>query len=172
MTDMKRMLLIINRYAGKNKIVGRLTDLLDHFTQQGYLPTVHITRHPGDATQIACQFGSDYPLVVCSGGDGTLSEVVNGAAGFSNAAVTNVPLGTGNDFLKIFGPTCRERFSDLAALAVGPQAEFDLMDCNGVLGIGVVCAGLDARIAAAWRWITAARPVPKELRATIDKAIL
>ena len=72
----------------------------------------------------------------------------NGAAGYDHVAVTNVPLGTGNDFLKLFGPRCRELFSDLPALMVGPQAAFDLMDCNGRLGIDVVCAGVDARIAA------------------------
>ena len=86
-------------------------------------------------------------LYAC-GGDGTLNEVVNAAAGFDNAAVTNVPKGTGNDFLKLFGPTYRTAFSDLAALASGPQAAFDLMDCNGRLGIDVCCAGVDARIAA------------------------
>ncbi len=55
------------------------------------------------------------------GGDGTLNEVVNGAAGFDNAAVTCVPKGTGNDFLKLFGPRFRELFNDLEALAAGPQ---------------------------------------------------
>ena len=76
--------------------------------------------------------------IYACGGDGTLNEAVNGAAGFANAAVTNVPKGTGNDFLKIFGADCRSRFSDLAALADGPQACFDLMDCNGKLGLDVV----------------------------------
>lgn len=86
--------------------------------------------------------------IYACGGDGTLNEVVCGAAGYDNAAVTNVPRGTGNDFLKIFGPTYRTAFCDLAALADGPQAAFDVMDCNGKLGLGVVCAGVDARIAA------------------------
>ena len=74
--------------------------------------------------------------------------MVNGAAGHDFLAVTNVPKGTGNDFLKLFGPRYRERFSDLEALAAGPQAAFDLMDCNGKLGLDVICAGVDARIAA------------------------
>lgn len=74
--------------------------------------------------------------------------MVNGAAGFENAAVTNLPKGTGNDFLKIFGPGYRAAFSDLAALSSGPQASFDLMDCNGRLGLNITCAGVDARIAA------------------------
>ena len=74
--------------------------------------------------------------------------MVNGAAGFDNAAVTNVPIGSGNDYLKIFGPENKMRFADLEALATGPQAAMDLIDCNGRLGIGVVCAGVDARVAA------------------------
>ena len=73
--------------------------------------------------------------------------MVNAAAGCPTAAVTNVPVGTGNDFLRIFGPEGRRKFIDLAALREGPQAEFDLMDCNGLLGINTVCAGIDARVA-------------------------
>ena len=57
-------------------------------------------------------------------------------------------MGTGNDFLKLFGPRFRELFYDLEALAAGPQRAFDLMDCNGKLGLDVICAGVDARIAA------------------------
>jgi len=59
-----------------------------------------------------------------------------------------VPKGTGNDFLKIFGANYREQFYDLESLAVGPQTPFDLIDCNGKLGIDMVCAGVDARIGA------------------------
>lgn len=33
-------------------------------------------------------------------------------------------------------------------MAKGPEASFDLIDCNGRLGIDIVCAGVDARIAA------------------------
>jgi len=95
----------------------------------------------------AAQAGQPVRLYAC-GGDGTLNEVVCGAAGFPNAAVTNVPLGTGNDFIKIFGKRYLELFSDLPALMEGPQAAFDLMDCNGRLGLDVVCAGVDARVAA------------------------
>lgn len=94
----------------------------------------------------AAEQGEPVRIYAC-GGDGTLSEVVNGAAGYDHVAVTNIPLGTGNDFLKIFGENYRELFSDVSALQDGPQAAFDLMDCNGRLGIDVICAGVDARIA-------------------------
>ena len=86
--------------------------------------------------------------------------MVNGAAGLEHVAITNVPKGTGNDFLKIFGPRYRDLFYNLEALAAGPQTSFDLIDCNGKLGIDVVCAGVDARIAADvhrykdWRFVS------------------
>ncbi|MDD6160123.1 MAG: BmrU protein, partial [Oscillospiraceae bacterium] len=50
--------------------------------------------------------------------------------------------------LKIFGPEHVDRFLDVKALSAGPQAAMDLIDCNGKLGIDIVCAGIDARIAA------------------------
>ena len=77
------------------------------------------TTHAGHARQLAREAGErgqSTRLYAC-GGDGTLNEVVNGAAGWSNLAVTNVPMGTGNDFLKIFGPDYLHGFSDLAALS-------------------------------------------------------
>jgi diacylglycerol kinase (ATP) len=146
-----RHLFIINPAAGKRGSTDALVAQIHQVFSPGSDPyDILFTQGPGDAARYACQAaqsGEDVRIYAC-GGDGTLNEVVNGAAGYSNAAVTNVPKGTGNDFLKIFGPQSRARFSDLAALAVGPQSLFDLMDCNGKLGIGVVCAGVDARIAA------------------------
>ncbi len=142
-----RHLFIINPAAGKPDSTARLEGLLEgvSFPHE----TVY-TSGEGDAcrlARLAAQAGDPVRIYAC-GGDGTLNEVVNGAAGFPNAAVTCVPKGTGNDFLKLFGPDYRALFYDLEALAVGPQAQFDLMDCNGKLGLDVVCAGVDARIAA------------------------
>jgi diacylglycerol kinase family enzyme len=57
-----------------------------------------------------------------------------------------VAKGTGNDFLKIFGEGWREGFNDLEGLMNGPQAAFDVIDCGGKLGLGVACAGIDARV--------------------------
>ena len=111
---------------------------------------VYATRGAGDAGQLAhraLEPGEPVRLYAC-GGDGTLNEVVNAAAGKDWAAVTNVPMGTGNDFLRIFGREGKNRFTDLAALRDGPQSAMDLVDCNGVLGLDVVCVGVDARVAA------------------------
>lgn len=142
-----RHLFIINPAAGKHETNAHLEGLLSRLS---FPYEVAYTQGEGDALRLTRKAAEDVePLrVYACGGDGTLNEVVNGAAGHDHVAVTNVPKGTGNDFLKIFGPDYRKRFYDLEALAVGPQRVFDLMDCNGKLGIDVVCAGVDARIAA------------------------
>lgn len=139
-------LFIINPAAGKRESTRALEELLAKLSVPH---EVVYTQKAGDArdmAQKAAASGEEVRIYAC-GGDGTLNEVVNGAAGWPNAAVTCVPKGTGNDFLKIFGENYRELFYDLEALAAGPESEFDLMDCNGHLGIDVVCAGVDARIA-------------------------
>jgi YegS/Rv2252/BmrU family lipid kinase len=140
---------ILNPNAGKKRRTQAFCDQVRH-SFQGREYELALTDRPGHAQELAraaAQTGQPVRIYAC-GGDGTLNEVVCGAAGYDNAAVTNVPMGTGNDFLKIFGPDYRAAFSDLSALADGPQAAFDLMDCNGKLGLGVICAGVDARIAA------------------------
>ena len=140
-------LFIVNPSAGKPRAKQALERQIRAL---GLDSEIVYTQGPGHARSLARAAGErgEPARIYACGGDGTLNEVVNGAAGFENLAVTNVPLGTGNDFLKIFGPDCRQAFLDLEALSRGPEATFDLMDCNGLLGIGVICAGVDARIAA------------------------
>ena len=142
-------LFIVNPTAGGGKSAQKLEKLVETVFAPGERQVLY-TEKAGDARDFArraAQSGEDVRIYAC-GGDGTLNEVVNGAASFDNAAVTCVPKGTGNDFLKLFGPRFRELFYDLEALAAGPQRAFDLMDCNGKLGLDVICAGVDARIAA------------------------
>lgn len=50
----------------------------------------------------AAESGEEVRLYAC-GGDGTIFEVANGIAGLDHAAMTCIPAGTGNDFLKNFG---------------------------------------------------------------------
>lgn len=154
-----RHLFIINPAAGKKES----TALLERKLAGLSVPYEAVyTAGEGDARRItaaAVAAGEPIRIYAC-GGDGTLNEVVNGAAGCPHAAVTNVPKGTGNDFLKLFGPHYRTLFYDLEALAAGPQTAMDLIDCNGKLGVDVVCAGVDARIAAGvhrykdWRFVS------------------
>lgn len=142
---------LINPKAGKPgaaKKVGR--NIEETCRALGLSYALTFTESPGDAVRLTRYYadkGEDIRLYAC-GGDGTLNQVVQAAAGVEHMAVTNVPLGTGNDFLKLFGADSRQAFRDIPALVNGPQAALDLIDVNGILGLNIVCAGVDARVAA------------------------
>ncbi|MBE5801828.1 MAG: diacylglycerol kinase family lipid kinase [Clostridiales bacterium] len=97
----KQILFIYNRHSGKKQTANRLADLMDLFCQEGYLLTSYSTQCRGDATRIAAEEGVHYPLVICSGGDGTLSEVVNGLLRIpeeQRPSIGYIPSGSTNDF--------------------------------------------------------------------------
>ena len=107
---------------------------------------IHISKCPGDCTRLAreaAETGEEVRLYAC-GGDGTLNEVMAGAAGYPNAAITVFSSGSGNDFVKIFDDP--KAFFELERLLDAEEATFDLIDCNGDLSINICCVGLDARI--------------------------
>lgn len=83
--------------------------------------------------------------VIACGGDGTLSECAHGAAGYRNCAVTHYPCGTGNDFVRMFGPDA-PLFSDLDALLDGEAAPIDVIDVNGRTCLNIASIGIDARV--------------------------
>ena len=107
---------------------------------------IEVSARPGDCARIAREAaltGEEVRLYAC-GGDGTLNEVIAGAAGFPNAAVTNYTGGSGNDFVKIFDDPAP--FRDLERLLECEEAQFDLIDCNGDYAVNICSVGLDARI--------------------------
>ena len=74
----RKLLFILNPLSGKAQIKNHLIEILDLFTKNGYEVTVHPTQCGGDARYVVAARGNEYNLVVCSGGDGTLDEVVTG----------------------------------------------------------------------------------------------
>ncbi len=138
-------IFIINPAAGHSDKTAAYSSQIRAYCKD--LPhRIEISKGPGDCTRIAREAaasGKEVRLYAC-GGDGTLNEVVAGAAGFPNAAVTCFCGGSGNDFVKVFGS--KEPFMDLKRLLDAEEAAFDLIDCNGRLGINTCCVGLDANI--------------------------
>ncbi|MDO4345042.1 MAG: YegS/Rv2252/BmrU family lipid kinase [Eubacteriales bacterium] len=96
---MKNVLLIINPKSGKGTIRSRLLDISDIFIKAGYDLTIYISQHPGDARAKICKVGKFYDMVVCSGGDGTLDEVVSGMMECEKKCpIGYIPSGSTNDF--------------------------------------------------------------------------
>ena len=76
----KKLLFIYNPKAGKAQIKSKLADILDIFAEAEYEITVVPTRKRDDARLATAGRSKKYDLVVCSGGDGTLDEVVLSAS--------------------------------------------------------------------------------------------
>lgn len=96
---MKKMLFVYNPNAGKGLLKPRLAEVLDIFVKAGYELVVYPTQSYKDAYNKIIRMEEGYDLVVCSGGDGTLDEVVTGMMKRKNRTpIGYIPTGTTNDF--------------------------------------------------------------------------
>lgn len=95
----KKMLFIYNPKAGKGQIKNKLAEILDIFTKGGYEITVYPTQAHLDALNVVKEKSASYDLLVCSGGDGTLDEVVSGMMMCQKKIpIGYLPTGSTNDF--------------------------------------------------------------------------
>ena len=98
MSDKKKVLLVVNPCAGKNKSRAGTYDIVERFSSAEYDFKVKTTKCEGDATNIVKKHGEDKDLIVCCGGDGTLNETINGVMQLSKRVpVGYVPAGATND---------------------------------------------------------------------------
>ncbi len=140
-------LFIINPAAGSiNRTVSYCEKIHALCRDRGLDYTVRVSTQPGECRTFAreaAQSGEEYRIYSC-GGDGTLNEVVSGAAGYDNVAVTMFSAGSGNDFAKLFSEP--DAFRNLERLLDAQEATFDLIRCNDALALNICSVGLDARI--------------------------
>ena len=96
---MKKLLLIVNPKSGKGQIKNHLLHIIDMFVKNDYDVTAYTTQATLDAKRKVLADGCRYDLIVCSGGDGTLNEVVSGIMEKGlNIPVGYIPAGSTNDF--------------------------------------------------------------------------
>ena len=97
---MKRLLFIYNPHAGKELLKPKISDIVDIFVKAGYEVTIYPTQSYRDAYRKVKEYNSkEYELVVCSGGDGTIDEIVTGMMHRNvRTPVGYIPTGTTNDF--------------------------------------------------------------------------
>ena len=145
-------LFIVNPVAGKSKpedkmrliheSIGRLPESV-----RGAEFEIYVTSAPMDAAakiKDEAKRCGDLRVYAC-GGDGTLNECVNGAAGLENVAVTHFPCGTGNDFIRTFGEE-KERFFNLSELMTGEIRPIDIIKCNDRYAVNICSLGIDALV--------------------------
>ncbi len=96
---MKKMLFVMNPYAGTRRANRYLPEILSIFNRAGFQVTVHMTAGAGDCAQIVERLAPDMDTVVCAGGDGTLNEAVTGMLHCGrDIPIGYIPCGSTNDF--------------------------------------------------------------------------
>lgn len=101
---MKTLLFVYNPTAGKSKVCPKLAEVIDIFVKADYLVTAYPTQCKNDARRLVKENSGNYDLIVCSGGDGTLNEVVSGMLDSGNQTpIGYIPAGTTNDYARSIG---------------------------------------------------------------------
>lgn len=98
------MRIILNPMARHGRGAGLRSSLERGLERRGCAFDIVETEGPGHALELARSAAeAGIPRVVAAGGDGTVHEVVNGlmTAAVPDVALGLVPLGTGNDFVKM-----------------------------------------------------------------------
>ena len=104
MRDRKKLLFIMNPKAGVMLAPKYMAGIVESFSNSGYLTQVLMTTGRGDARDFAAEYGGGSDIVVVSGGDGTLNEVIDGLLSEGlRTPVGYIPAGSTNDFANSIG---------------------------------------------------------------------
>lgn len=143
-----RYIFILNPKAGQGGVEDTLRSAIDRLPEKDSC-SIYLTQGIEDATRFVRQWCQDNPdeevrFIAC-GGDGTISEVFNGAVGFENVSVSVYPCGSGNDFVKTFGG--KEKFLNVEKLIHAPVQKLDLLKAGNRYSVNVLNFGFDTTVA-------------------------
>jgi diacylglycerol kinase (ATP) len=146
------MLIIANPRAGRGRSARVLAQVEAYLADRNVPHQTAVSARPGHVTEIAAEAArrGQSPIVLV-GGDGTLFEAVNGMAGAGRfLPVAQIPVGTGNSFIKDLGIETVE--DGLAALTGGRTRAVDLGRVRSPAGeyhfVNLVGAGFVANVAS------------------------
>ena len=139
---MKRMLFIYNPHAGKGKILPKLGKIIDVFVKGGYLVEIYPTQGPRDAVKKAAKASKRCDIVACSGGDGTLDEVVTGMVNAGkNYPIGYIPVGTTNDYASSLNIS-KDIVEAAEDIILGKPYQYDVGHFNKSVFVYVAAFGL------------------------------
>ncbi len=98
-----KTVFVVNPKAGQGKKFDALTEKIKSVTENEN-SELYITKSEGDAYRFVKDYATkngEARFIAC-GGDGTLSEVLNGVLKSGKGQVGVLPIGTGNDFCRNF----------------------------------------------------------------------
>lgn len=127
------MLFVYNPNAGKGMLRSKLSLAIEKFAEENFEVTVFPTGKKDDARIKVRDCAAGYDRVVCSGGDGTLHEAVNGLMQIEDIcrpACGYIPTGTVNDFAS--GIAIPKQILKAAEIAAGTHTHrYDVGEMNG-----------------------------------------
>lgn len=100
---MRKIFFIYNPHSGKEQIGSKLNEIIRTLAEKDNELTVVPTIGYLDAMERIVNLKDGYDLIVCSGGDGTLDEVVTGMMkrpAEKRVPIGYIPAGTTNDFAR------------------------------------------------------------------------
>jgi diacylglycerol kinase (ATP) len=103
--SVKRVRLIYNPSAGREEMKRVLSELLHKLDRAGMETSCFATERDGDATRAAADaVERGFDMIIAAGGDGTVSEVINGMAECEKRPPLGIlPFGTTNDLARALG---------------------------------------------------------------------
>ncbi len=141
---MKKALLIANPKSGRQRIQNDLFHIVERLDGAGYFTTVALTQYRGHASELAAGAG-EYDLLVCTGGDGTLNEVISGVLkSGAGMPIGYIPLGSTNDFAGSLGIPF-ELDEALDGILEGTPRPIDVGSFNGRYFLDVGLLGIFSR---------------------------
>lgn len=142
---------VVNPVAGHGRAGAVIADLALAAGAAGFGGPVHVTKHPGHATELARHaIEAGATIVVAVGGDGTAGEVAGALSG-TDVTLGILPAGGGNDLARVFG-IGRLRAGPVAIahairqLLAAPTYRLDVAVVNGKTSLQASGAGLDAHV--------------------------
>ena len=139
-------IFIVNPVSGKGKAANAYIPVIEEYIKKtGLDGEIYITKASRDGQRYVeevAKKGEKVRFYSC-GGDGTLYEVVNGCYKYDNCEVAAIPLGSGNDFCRIFGKN-----TNIDDHVNGTPVKMDLIETDGQVAINECAMGLDSEICA------------------------
>ena len=137
--------VIANETAGSGAGAAVFRRVCDMLTEKGVPFRADSTEAPGHAARLAdAAVRAGETEIVCLGGDGTISEIVNGLAG-RFVTLYFVPCGTGNDFVRVLDLP-KDPVGALAAQLSGTPGTIDVGMLNDRYFLNVSGSGFDVEV--------------------------
>lgn len=125
---MNSIAIVLNPTSGGGAGARQARSIVERFAALGIDAAMHQTTARGHARDLALALAPAFPVIVAAGGDGTIHEVANGVLAAdlgARCALGLIPVGTGNDFVKIV-PGARTISAAIRTIAHGQSKLYDV----------------------------------------------